>query len=109
MVNPSPLGPGGNASLNPSRGITPGQPNKPDSAEATGGPAFHALLEKLQQSARSLSADSEKVEKPDELSGAVDRARSTLNDALSLSDQLLEAYRQADLGKGSDGQVRKAQ
>ena len=109
MVNPSSFGPGGNAPLNRSRGVTPGQTEKGKTADGTGGPAFHALLEKLQQSARSLSADSENVDKPDELSGAVDRARSTLNDALSLSDQLLEAYRQAGLSKDAEGQQRKAQ
>ena len=64
-------------------------------SKPAGGPAFRALLDKLQQQARSLQQDSETVEKPEDLSGAVDRARSSLTDALSLSDRLLEAYREA--------------
>lgn len=63
-----------------------------------GGPAFQSLLEKLQQQARSLQQDSENIERPEELSGAVDRAQASLEQALSLSDQLLEAYREAQLG-----------
>jgi len=66
-----------------------------DKTEPRDGPAFKALLEKLQQQAESLHRESETVARPEELSVAVDRARSSLNDALSLSDQLLEAFREA--------------
>ncbi len=68
---------------------------KKDATTGSGGPAFEALLEKLQEKARTLQHDSETVDRPEDLSGAVDRARASLNDALSLSDQLLEAYREA--------------
>ena len=63
--------------------------------EPQGGAAFQALLEKLQQQAHNLQRDSETVARPEELSGAGDRAHSSLQDALSLSDKLLEAYREA--------------
>ncbi len=97
--NPSLNRPLGSASVNPTGPVTPG--SKPDEA-GKGGPAFQALLDKLQEKSRVLSKDSENVDKPEELSGAVDRARSTLNDALSLSDKLLEAYRQAAQEKDGD-------
>jgi hypothetical protein len=72
------------------------------SESSEGGPAFKALLDKLQEQARTLHKDSETLAKPEELSGAVDRARSSLSDALSLSDKLLEAYREAVQSDGSD-------
>lgn len=72
-----------------------GQVSKKGEAAGTGGPAFQALLDKLQDQARSLQHDSQNVDKPEQLTDAVDRARSSLSDALSLSDQLLEAYRSA--------------
>ncbi len=108
MVDPSSFGKAGSSPLNPASAITPGKAGQQDPAAGTGGPAFRALLESLQEKSRSLSVDSQKVEKPEDLSGAVDRARSTLTDALSLSDQLMEAYRQAGHGRdakspGGDG------
>ena len=83
--------------------------------EPQGGAAFQALLEKLQQQAHNLQRDSETVARPEELSGAVDRAHSSLQDALSLSDRLLEAYREAMHNDGaesttsSDGDVEAEQ
>lgn len=65
-----------------------------DETAATG-PAFRALLEQLQQKASVLQETSKDVADPAELRGAVDTARATLEDALSLGDQLLEAYRSA--------------
>ena len=73
-------------------------PSKAGSTPASseqGGPAFRALLESLQEKARSLQHDSQHVDKPEDLSEAVDRARASLDDALSLGDRLLEAYREA--------------
>lgn len=96
MVDNAPINqPSNNSPIQPTGPITPGSGARVDSTQRKGGPAFQALLDKLQEQARSLSADSEKVDKAEDLSGAVDRAKSTLTDALSLSDQLLEAYRQA--------------
>ena len=67
----------------------------PQGDPAASGPAFEVLLEKLEQRARELRDDSGNVENPAQLAGAVDRARASLEDALTLSDQLLEAYRQS--------------
>ena len=75
---------------------------------AQGGPAFRALLESLQEKARSLQHDSQHVDRPEELSQAVDRARASLSDALSLSDRLLEAYREAVQQDGPDTTDRSA-
>lgn len=69
-----------------------------------GGPAFEALLEKLDSNAAELQRKGAAVESSDHLAQAVDSARSTLVDALSLGDQLLEAYREAlHQGNASDG------
>ena len=75
--------------------VAPSSSETKKTAEPQGGAAFQALLEKLQQQAQNLQRDSETVARPEELSGAVDRAHSSLQDALSLSDRLLEAYREA--------------
>lgn len=83
--NPRPIGPlerGGN-------GPPPTRPSEQ-------GAAFRALLEKLEGHARGLADASGDVREPAELAGAVDRARASLEDALSLGDQLLEAYRAAN-------------
>ena len=61
---------------------------------ADGGAAFKALLDRLQDQARDLQGASQADLDPSDLAGAVDRAHDSLRDALSLSDQLLEAYRE---------------
>jgi hypothetical protein len=68
---------------------------KPESSPESG-PAFRALLDKLEHGAQGLTRASEVLDKPEQLAGAVDRARATLDDALSLGDQLLEAFRAAN-------------
>lgn len=102
MVDKLPISPGpGSNPLGTTQGASPAKTSKvsgtstDSNAEAEGAPAFRALLDKLQEQAKSLQADSESLDKPEELSGAVDRAKSSLSDALSLSDKLLEAYRGA--------------
>lgn len=73
-------------------GALPGA--KPSSStNATSGVAFQALIDELETKARQLAADSQKVAGPTDLAQAVDRAHASLQDALSLSDRLLEAYR----------------
>jgi flagellar hook-basal body complex protein FliE len=67
--------------------------NKPAQAEPQG-PAFKALLERLQEQARELQDTSRDVEQPADLAKAVDRAHDSLEAALSFGDQLLEAYRE---------------
>lgn len=78
-------------------GITNAAPSaKGARAEGTGGGvAFKALLERLEQDARSLESETKSVEDPTALADATRRAHASLQDALSIGDQLLEAYRQA--------------
>ena len=64
-------------------------------ASPAGGAAFQALLEKLETQARELEAQSQQIESPKDLTGAVDRAHASLQDALTLGDRLLEAYRES--------------
>jgi hypothetical protein len=65
------------------------------SAGQVGGPAFEALLERLTSHAAELEEKSRSLATPEELPGAVDAARVSLEDALSLGAELLEAYRAA--------------
>lgn len=106
MIDPSGLPSGIPSGINGSQG-TPGSgglgsvsgPGSSQGTQGTGaadsaqGAAFKALLEKLEGQARDLALASEQVDGPVELAGAVDNAKNSLEDALSLSDQLLEAYR----------------
>jgi flagellar hook-basal body complex protein FliE len=66
-----------------------------NASAAAGGAAFQALLERLETQARELAAQSQTIESPEQLTGAVDRAHASLQDALSLGDRLLEAYRES--------------
>ncbi len=85
----------------PIRGVEPATQKPATAPEA--GPAFRVLLEQLEQQAQGLTRASEGLDEPKELAGAVDRARATLDDALSLGDQLLEAFRAANqLGAGEE-------
>lgn len=79
----------------PAKGAQPkGVGSAASPADATQ-PSFQVLLERLQQSASALERESASVEEPDELAGAVDRARESLQDALTLKEELLEAWRQS--------------
>ena len=81
--------------LNPVAGAqAPGSAAKAQ-ATAGGGAVFRALLDELQEKARKLREDGQAVAGPAELAGAVETARESIAGALSLSDQLLEAYRAA--------------
>lgn len=89
-------------SLDPSqnRGLTPipstnpaqGPGSAPESE--SGNPAFRVLFERLQAKAEALEERSKDVADPGQLSGAVHAARSSLQDALSLGEELLEAFRE---------------
>ena len=81
------------------------QPSTPRPSEGTSenrSPAFQVLLERLQEQARELERTRETVDDPADLAGAVDSARTSLEDALSLGAELLEAYRQAQSQTPSD-------
>ena len=96
----TPINPSGNPSGDPSGipGVDPIRKAGTAAGEAaqTGrldGPAFHVLLERLQTRARELEATSRDLEGSDALAEAVDAARASLDDASSLGDRLLEAFR----------------
>ena len=79
-------------------GHEPLQAAVPRAGVATGGgAAFRALLEKLEQNARDVEAASRGVERPADLAAAVEKARSSLEDVLSLQDRLREAIQRARL------------
>lgn len=85
-----------NPNISGARGVSSGAASKAGAADAPEhGAAFKALLEKLETQARELEEKSSTVDNPADLAGAVDRAHASLQDALSLGEQLLEAYREA--------------
>jgi hypothetical protein len=86
-----PIRPDGLKGVDPTRGGA----ESAAGARPRGGADFEALLEKLETRAEGVRAASGAVDSPENLSGAVENARTALSDALSLGDQLLEAYRQA--------------
>lgn len=65
------------------------------SESTQGGVVFRALLEKLEVQAQELKNQAGGVEKADDLAGAVGQAQESLEQALSLSDRLVEAFRQS--------------
>lgn len=58
-------------------------------------PAFEVLLERLTTRAADLGERSRSVQTPEQVGQAVDAARASLEDALTLGESLLEAYRHA--------------
>ena len=96
MTNDQPIDPlaRGLRSVPADKAASQPSPNRSQEADPTR-PSFQVLLERLQASADALQQESASVGKPDELAGAVDRARESLEDALELKDELLEAWRQA--------------
>lgn len=82
------------AALSRSQGISDAGQRASASDAPADGVAFRALLDKLAGSAERLRASEDGVTDAQTLAGAVEDARSTLSDALSIQEQLLEAYRQ---------------
>lgn len=66
-------------------------------------PAFEVLLERLTTRAAELEQRSQRVETPEQVGQAVDAARASLEDALTLGERLLEAYRHARQTGTGDG------
>ena len=62
------------------------------------GAAFEALLERLTSRAAELEEKTKSLASPAELPDAVDAARASLEDALTLGEKLLEAYRAGQQG-----------
>lgn len=62
---------------------------------------FRALLDRLREQAASLEKASEKSIGAHELSGAVQEASASLHGALSIAENLLEAYRSSRVASSS--------
>ena len=84
----------------------PAQPTQSPRAPATSA-AFHVLIEKLEEQAKELEASTRTVSDAKDLAGAVDRARDSFQEALSLGESLIEAYRQS-LHQSSDASLVRA-
>ena len=95
---------------------TPGQPDpirtggalpakgKPRSSESSPeGVEFKALLDKLGQQAKALEETTRSVDDASNLAGAVEGAKASLEDALSLGEELLESFRQNQHQPGPEG------
>jgi len=63
--------------------------------------AFRALIERLRDQARVLEHSAAQPIEARELSGAVQAAQASLNDALSIADGLVEAYRSSRIQTSS--------
>jgi len=77
--------------LNGPGALQPGSPARTERS-TDGSPAFEALLERLTARAAELDVKTREVAQPEDLPGAVDAARASLEDALTLGEQLLEAF-----------------
>lgn len=60
------------------------------------GAAFRALLEKIEENARALDRASESIKDPRQLGEAVSSARESVEQAVLLGSDLIEAYRAAE-------------
>jgi len=65
--------------------------NQPTNAKA--GAAFRAVLERLEERTRALGEASENLEDPSRLGDAVLSARASVEEAVSLGTELIDAYR----------------
>lgn len=79
----------------------PGASSKSTEASRESSAAFRALLDSLAEKAASLDEAGQSLGAPEELASAVDDARKSLEDAMSLGDRLLEAYRANQLADPS--------
>ena len=80
-----------------------GAASKPSAKKSEGSTAFRALLDNLAQKATDLGQASQSVGAPEDLADAVENARKSLEDAMSLGDSLLEAYRANQLQEPKSG------
>jgi hypothetical protein len=97
MVDPNPIRRTDAGALGAASAAQPGAASS--ASKPSSGPAFRALMEKLAEQAKTLQRESESVANTDQLSGAVDLAGDTLRTALSVRDEVLEAFRQAQQGR----------
>ena len=83
-------------------GRVPATGTSPAQRAGEPGVAFRALLERLEGQARGLAHAGDDLREPEQLADAVDRARTSLADALSLGEELLEALRAARHGAADE-------
>ena len=76
---------------------TPAQSPAKAAPKDENNPSFEVLLERLQTHTQELDEKNQQVSDPKRLSGAVEAAKASLDDAVSLGDRLIEAYREAKL------------
>jgi hypothetical protein len=88
MVDPTNL-----SNIGPTQGVSRDTAAKQTAKTPETGAAFKALLDQLADRARELEKTSTKPVDASGLAGAVEEAHGSLQDALSLSSQLIEAYR----------------
>ncbi len=88
MVDPASL-----PNIGPTQGVSRDSSAKQSTATPETGAAFKALLDQLADRARELEKTSAKPVDASGLAGAVEEAHGSLQDALTLSSQLIEAYR----------------
>lgn len=88
--------------IDPARSATPAAPSS--APQRSDGTAFRALLERLEEQTRRLREEGEGLADPAALASVVDRARSSIEDAATLGDELLEAYRAARLRPASESE-----
>lgn len=81
--------------------VRSGVPVQPGASARSTSPAFEAMLERLSVRAAELEQRSQTLESAAELPEAVNAARASLEDALHLGSELLEAYRAAQQSGGS--------
>ena len=86
-LSPLPSQPGGAPSA------AGGSTSRRSEASGEGALAFKVLLDQLEQRTQALEIESRKDLSKEDLAGAVDNARTSLEQLLSLKDRLLEAYR----------------
>lgn len=94
-LQPKPL-----SAIRPDAAAGVGRPGSaPSPASGAGRPesgvAFRALLERLEARTRELEEQGRTLDDASGLAGALSTARASLEDAVSLGDQLLEAYRES--------------
>ena len=83
-----------------------GASSKKSEVGEAGTHAFKALLDQLDERAKALDVESRKDLTKDDLAGAIDNARTSLEQMLSLKEQLLEAWRAASTQAGDGASPR---
>jgi hypothetical protein len=101
MSDVPPIHPKNPAGPDPVRGGQPADQTRRSGDKGPVSPAFQVLLERLTARMGELEQKKEGADAPEQISEAMDTARASLEDALSLSEQLLEAFRETERRRGA--------